>query len=214
WHIRGETRGPSDPAPAAASAPTRRCRDKRVDCRGSARRGWESLRGSCRDRRSLYGPRGATPPGPRPLRTGNDVARTAPHALAVTCRREVDQVLLTEQPAVHDALQGLVERRILNRIKQLRDEATHQHGFGLRLGNATAEQIEEAIFIELAAGRTVSADDVVGVDFEFRLGKDFRLIREHEPLMHELCIGLLRVASNDQLALNNGARSALGDRLE
>ena len=47
-------------------------------------------------------------------------------------------------------------------------------------GNAAGAQEEQGVGVEFARRRAVAALHVVGVDFEFRLGDDFRLVRQQQ----------------------------------
>ncbi len=103
---------------------------------------------------------------------------------------------------------------VRDRIEHFLDEAAHQHALGLGLRNAAAHQVEHRLFVERAGGRAVPAYHVVGEDFELGLGIDLRLVRQHQSLHHQLGVGLLRVARDDDLALEHRCRAAARNLLE
>src|SRR3546814_25584 len=53
------------------------------------------------------------------------------------------------------------------------DEQGPRRGFR----DAAGAQVEERVVVEVAGGRAVAADDVVGVDLQLGLGVDLRLVR-------------------------------------
>ena len=60
----------------------------------------------------------------------------------------------------------------------------------------------------------MAAHHVVGEDFELRLRIELRRLGEQQRLRHLLAVGLLRVGSDDDLALKHAARLSVHHDLE
>ena len=67
--------------------------------------------------------------------------------------------------------------------------------------DAARAQIEQLRFVELPDGGAVSAFHIVGVNFQFRLGVDFRIPRQQQIVVGLEGIGLLRAGMHDHLAV-------------
>ena len=79
-------------------------------------------------------------------------------------------------------------------VESVGDEGTGQQRLGLVGSDSPAFQVEERISIELADGRAMGAFDIVGEDFELRLGVDRGAARKQDSLQRLLAVGLLGVA--------------------
>ena len=49
------------------------------------------------------------------------------------------------------------------------------------------------VVVDLGDRRAMAADDVVGEDFEFRLGRELAIVRQQQRVAGHLGVGLLRV---------------------
>src|SRR4051812_17231230 len=76
------------------------------------------------------------------------------------------------EPLLHHRLERQMQLFILDWIEDLLKESADQHALGVDLWDAAAHQIEQRFLIERADSRAMAADDVVGKDLEFGLGKD------------------------------------------
>src|SRR5215510_3147931 len=81
----------------------------------------------------------------------------------------------------------------------------------LRLAQAPRSQVEHHFLVHLADGRAVRALDVVGEDLELRFGVDLGILGQEERLVRLLRIGLLRVRTHDNPAVEDGARMVADD---
>ncbi len=64
----------------------------------------------------------------------------------------------------------VAQRLVLDLLERLADEGLDQQRAGLRLGDAARLEIEQQILVDLAGGRAVAADHVVGEDLKLGLG--------------------------------------------
>src|SRR5699024_9063769 len=80
--------------------------------------------------------------------------------------------------------------------------------------DAAAAQVVDGVLIELAHGRAMGGDDVVGVDFQFRLGIDLGLLGQQQGIRGLLGIGFLCVLVNDDLAVEHAAAAAIQNTFE
>ncbi len=180
WRIRARRRASCARSPRAASAPRRRCRDRRAACRRAARRGSGNPRGSPRRRR---GARGAfMDRHARLLR-----ARRARRASSTAgCRAEL---------AFADARRSPRRRR--PRAASLRPRAAA----------CRAPADRRPARVERADRRAVAADDVVGEDLQLRLVVHRAPVGESRIAwrLHG-AVGLLRAGPDDDLALEHAGR--------
>ena len=150
-------------SPPAASAPSRRCRDRtsRPGSPGNRRHGRAggalSLGGGSVRLRAAEARR--TSPSRRPLPAkGRGFASR------------------------HRACERLAHRLLADPVDRVGDEGAGEQGLGLARRNAAAGEVEEGVAVELADGRAVGAFDVVGEDFELGLGVDRRAARQQQAL--------------------------------
>ena len=85
----------------------------------------------------------------------------------------------------------------------LTDEGLDQQRLGLLFGQAARLQVEQQAVIERAGGGAMAAGDVVGKDLELRLVVGFRFVGQQERPRHHLAVGLLRVGTHDDAALEH-----------
>src|SRR5207302_3624143 len=78
-----------------------------------------------------------------------------------------------------------------------------------RLVQPTRSQVADLRGVELADGGAMTALDVVGVNFQLRLGIDFGAVRQQQVAVGLLRVGPLRVGMHDQLAVEHRARSTV-----
>ncbi len=83
-----------------------------------------------------------------------------------------------------------------------------------RLRDAARLEIEQQILVDLAGGRAVAADHVVGENLKLGLGIELGRLRQQQRLRHLLAVGLLRAGRNDDLALEHAARLVVEHGLE
>ena len=196
WRIPSCRRDRWRRAPSAASAPRRRCRDRRAACRRPRGTGSGSRCGWSRRRRRRSPVMSVSfviavmsRPSPLPQRLRPIAAPTAAPAGA--------------WPAAASASRT---RLVLDLVDGLADEALDQQRARLVRRNAARAHVEQQVLVELGRGRAVAADHVVGVDLELGLGIELGVRRQHEHLRHLLAVGLLRVGAHDHLALEHAAR--------
>ena len=72
-------------------------------------------------------------------------------------------------------------------------------------------QVKKCGFVELADGRAVAALDVIGVDFEFRLGVDFGLSGQQQVVICLFCVRAVGAFVDDRLAIPDSAGFACED---
>ena len=92
-------------------------------------------------------------------------------------------------------------------------EAADQEAAGFFVSDAAAPEIEEAVFVNLAAGGTVAALDVVGVDPEGWLDVNLGAVGEEEVFVFLLCVDLLGVLLDNNAAVEGGAGTSTEDAL-
>ena len=73
--------------------------------------------------------------------------------------------------------------------------------------DAARAQVEHRVLVELADRRAVRALHVVGEDLELRLRVDLRVVGQQQRLVRLLRVGLLRVLADDDLAVEDRART-------
>src|SRR3546814_2531281 len=98
-------------------------------------------------------------------------------------------------------------------VHALGQEGLDQHGAGGSLRDAPGAQVEERAVVEVAGGGAMAADDVVGIDLQFRLGVDLGLVGQQQHLAELVAVGVLGIAMDDDLALEHRARGVV-DRSE
>src|SRR5262249_48229265 len=113
------------------------------------------------------------------------------------------EMLITWQvlPSQQHLLQALADRFNLDAANNVVGEGKGQKSPGRFQANATRAQIEQSLIGKLADGGSVRALDVVGVDFELRLGVDLGIVRQEQCFVGLLGIGLLSVLRHANLAV-------------
>ena len=105
-------------------------------------------------------------------------------------------------------------RRRGRSVERLADEGGDQQRLRLGGRNAARHQVEELVVVEVARGRAMAAHHVVGEDLEFRLGVELRRLRQQQRVAGLLAVGLLGVAPDDDLALEDAAGVVVHHALE
>ena len=118
------------------------------------------------------------------------------------------------KPALGKVGERVTHALMADRLEGLGDEGGDQHGLGLGLGNAARAQIEEMVVIDIARGRAMAADDIIGIDLELGLGVELGRLREKQRVTRLLAVGLLGVARDDDLALEDAARTIVHHAFE
>src|SRR5258706_15272762 len=77
---------------------------------------------------------------------------------------------------------------------------------GCRVAQTTRAEIEQRVIIELPHRRAMRAPDVVREDLELRFRVDLRVLGQQECTIGLLCVGLLRVWPDDDLAVEDAPR--------
>ena len=88
-------------------------------------------------------------------------------------------------------------------LDRFADEGLDQQSFGFLFVDAARHQIKFEARIERAGGGAVAADHIVGEYFQLRLVVGFSFVGEQQRTCHHLCVGLLRVLLDDDLALEH-----------
>ncbi len=105
-------------------------------------------------------------------------------------------------------------RRNTDATKPVRSPTTpppRQHRARFGFGQAPLARIEHRLLIQLAARIAVRALHVVGIDFQFGLGEDFRAVLQQQRIVLHLGVGLLRRPLDQELALKHAAPLAPRD---
>ena len=119
-------------------------------------------------------------------------------------------------------VRGVAKSVASRRAAQLdrRDVAQHLGGKGMEqqvaglvARQAARLQVEQRVFVELADGGAVGALHVVGEDLELRVGVDLRVVREQQRPIGLLGVGLLRVGTHEDAAVEHRLRLAGQDAL-
>src|ERR1039458_1758981 len=113
------------------------------------------------------------------------------------------------EPLANEFRNELAGRRIVHAIEALRSESVEQQVARGGLFDSARAQVEELLFFNLAYGGAMRALDVVGVDFELRLGVDARIITEEQIAVGLLGVGLLRVLVTYDAAVEDAARAII-----
>ena len=107
------------------------------------------------------------------------------------------------QPALGDADHVLAQIVIGDLFDRFAHESLDQQRLGLLLGQAARPQIEQQAVVERAGGGAVAAGDVVGEDLELGLVVGLGFVREQQRPRHHLAVGLLRIGTHDDAALEH-----------
>ncbi len=101
-----------------------------------------------------------------------------------------------------------------DRFDRLADERLDQQRLRLLLRQAAGAQVEQQALVQRARGRAVTAGDVVGENLELRLVVGLGLVRQQQRAGHHLAVGLLRVGTDDDPALEHRMRAIVQHRAE
>ena len=112
-------------------------------------------------------------------------------------------MLCLRQTRQQEGFEPAAKRGDADRFDHIVREGMHQQLPGQSLSDAARAQIKQLRFVELADGRAVVALDVVGVNFELRLGVDFRIFGQQQVVVGLVGIGLLRARMHDDLAVEH-----------
>src|SRR5438105_11442167 len=94
------------------------------------------------------------------------------------------------------------------------DKGPDQHGFSLSLRYAARAQIEELVVVDIARSGAVAADDIIGIDFKLGLGIEFGRGRQEQTVARLLAVGLLGIALDNDLALEDTASALVHHAFE
>src|SRR5688572_7966190 len=117
-------------------------------------------------------------------------------------------------PVLRQVDQRLANLVVRNVFEGFGREGGDEQGTRLGKRNAARAQIEDEVLVQIAGGRAVSADYVVGIDFELRLGVELGSRRKQQSVARLLAIGLLGVPPDHHLALEHAAGLVVHDALE
>src|SRR5450432_1151618 len=94
------------------------------------------------------------------------------------------------EPVLEMTCHVLAHGAVGDEIECLRGEGRDQHAARLVLGDAAGAQIEQRLLVEVADGGAMAAFDIIGENFQLRLGID-----AGAPAQEQVAIELLRVAA-------------------
>ena len=86
----------------------------------------------------------------------------------------------------------LAQGLVLDALDRLADEGLNQKGAGFRFRDAAGFEIEQKLVVDLARGRTMAADHVVGENLKLGLGIELGRLGQKQRSRHLLAVGLLR----------------------
>ena len=121
---------------------------------------------------------------------------------------------LTPSQSAEACGKRVAQRLVLDALERLADKGLDQQRAGLRLRDAARLEIEQKILVDLAGGRAVAADHVVGEDLKLGLGIELGRLGQEQRSGHLLAVGLLRAGRDDDLALEDAARLLVEHALE
>ena len=122
--------------------------------------------------------------------------------------RSFTSTLTPSQPAEASRQSASRSASSSTSLERLADEGLDQQRAGFASGMPRASQIEQQVLVDLAAGRAVAADHVVGEDLELGLGIELGRLRQHQRLRHLLAVGLLRAGRTMTLPWNTPRASS------
>ena len=93
-----------------------------------------------------------------------------------------------------------------NFIHELAAEGIEKQRLGRRIRQTARLKIKDLVFGEAAAGRAVTAGDIVGEDLKLRLRVHRHHVGEQQRLAEHLAVGLLGARGNMDLALEDADR--------
>src|SRR5262249_27657710 len=115
------------------------------------------------------------------------------------------------QPGPQGLAQPLAYGGGLHAIEAFVGEGKQQQAARLSLRHSAGTQVEQRVFVDLPDGGAVSALDVVGVDFQLRLGVDLRLVAQQQVAVGLLGVGLLCSLMDNDAAMEYAARLFVQD---
>src|SRR5665213_2294612 len=117
------------------------------------------------------------------------------------------------KPALEMTRHVLAHGAVCDEIERLRRECRDQHAARLVLGDAAGAQIEHRLLVEIADRGAVAAFDIVGEDFQLRLGIDAGAPAQKQVSVELLRVAALRVGAHRDAAEEDAMRAVVDDAL-
>ena len=109
---------------------------------------------------------------------------------------------------------SVAQRRHLDAVEYFSGESETQHFACGGFINATRTQIKDLLRVQLPDRRTVTAFDIIGVDFKLGFGVDLGITGEHQIVIAQLRVAVLRLLIDQYAAIEHSTTFAVQHTLE
>ena len=103
----------------------------------------------------------------------------------------------------------VAQRRHLDAVEYFTGKSETQHFSRCGFINTTRTQIKDLLRVQLSDGGTVTALDIIGVNFQLGLGVDLGITGEHQIVIGQLCIAVLCLLVDQYAAIEHSTPFAV-----